>query len=218
VASGANANLEIAPVSAAAILMQALGVAYAAGISVSATVALLGLVQHLGVVGTLPGGLGLLASWWIIGLALVMYSIEFLATLVPGVSSVWETVQTVVRPPAAAVLSLATVLHLGPAYVIAAALLGGTLAFTTHGTKLGLRYAVDASPEPVTNFAANVAELTTVASVCVAVWRHPYVTLGVAIALLVLLLLLLRSLLRSVKAIFRLHPRPALRRDGGTTK
>lgn len=183
------------------VLAQALGVAYAAGINVPATVAILGLAQQRGWIGHLPAGLDVVANPWIIALAGFLYAIEFLITLLPGLASLWETVQSVVRPVAAAVLAAATVYHLDPIMVVPAVLLGGGLAATTHGTKLGLRYAVDTSPEPITNAIANLAELTTIASIALLVWRHPFITLGVALALLVILILLVRRIVRTFRRL-----------------
>jgi hypothetical protein len=161
----------------------------------------LGLAQRQGWIGHLPAGLDVVANPWIIGIAASLYAIEFLITLVPGLASVWETVQTLVRPPAAALLAAATVYSLDPVLVVPAVLLGGGFAATTHGTKLGLRYAVDASPEPVTNAVANLAELTTIASVAILVWNHPYLTLAIAVGLLVLLILLVRRIVRSLRRL-----------------
>ncbi len=183
------------------VLAQALGVAYAAGINVPATVAILGLAQHQGWVGHLPAGLDVVANPWIIALAGCLYALEFLVTLVPGLASIWETMQTVIRPAGAAVLAAATVYHLDPIMVVPAVLLGGGLAATTHGTKLGLRYAVDASPEPITNAMANLAELTTITSIAIAVWRHPYITLGLALLLLALLILLVRRIVLTLRRL-----------------
>ncbi len=182
-------------------LAQALGVAYAAGINVPATVAMLGVAQQRGWIGHLPAGLDVVGNTWVIALAGGLYLIEFIITLVPGLASVWETVQSVIRPPAAAVLAAATVYDLNPVMIVPAILLGGGLALTTHGTKLGLRYAVDASPEPVTNGLANLAELTTIASIALAVWNHPYLTLSVALGLLVLLILLVRRIVLALRRL-----------------
>ena len=184
-----------------AVLAQALGVAYAAGINVPATVAVLGIAQQQGWIGHLPAGLDVVGNPWIIGIAGSLYAVEFLITLVPGFASVWETVQTLVRPPAAAVLAAATVYSLDPVLVLPAVLLGGGFAAATHGTKLGLRYAVDVSPEPVTNAFANLAELATLASVALLVWNHPYVTLALALTVLLLLVLLVRRILRSLRRL-----------------
>ncbi|MEP6904946.1 MAG: DUF4126 family protein, partial [Gemmatimonadales bacterium] len=121
----------------------------------------------------------------------------------PGVASVWETAQSVIRPPAAAFLAVATAYNLNPAFLVAAGLLGGGLALTTHGTKLGLRYAVDSSPEPVTNGIANMAELGTVASIGVFIWSHPYLTLTVAILVLILLILVVRRIVITLRKLLR---------------
>ena len=195
-------------------LAQALGVAYAAGINVPATIAVLGLAQRQGWIGHLPAGLDVVANPWIIGLALTIYAVEFLVTLVPGVASIWETVQTVIRPVAAAVLAAATVYNLDPKMTVPAVLLGGGLAATTHGAKLGLRYAVDASPEPFTNAIANFGELATIASVGVAIWHHPYLTLSLALALLIILILIVRRIVLTLRRLLSgdwyraTHPAP----------
>jgi hypothetical protein len=181
---------------------QSLGVAYAAGINLPATVAILGISERAGWIGPLPGVLGAVGSLWIIAIASVLYAMEFMVTLVPGVASFWETAQSVIRPPAAAFLAVATAYHLNPAYLVAAGLLGGGLALTTHGTKLGLRYAVDTSPEPVTNGLANMAELGTIASIAIFIWSHPYITLTVAILVLILLILVVHRIVVTLRKLF----------------
>jgi hypothetical protein len=145
----------------------------------------------------------------VIAVAAVLYLIEFTATLIPGVASAWETLHSVIRPPAAAMLAAATAWHSDPVIVLVAALLGGALAVTTHTTKLGLRYAIDASPEPVTNAIANTTELAVVAAVAVAIWHHPFITLAVAIALLVALVVVVRLIWRALRQVFSGHWMPA---------
>ena len=144
------------------ILAQALGVAYASGISVYATVALLGIAQRMEWIAPLPDALSVVGNEWVIGIAGTLYLFEMLATLVPGVASLWETFHSLVRPPAAAALAVLTAWQGDALFTVVAGLLGGTLAVGTHATKLGLRYAIDTSPEPVTNGVANTAELGVV--------------------------------------------------------
>src|SRR5918998_1501282 len=156
-------------------LAQALGVAYASGINLYATVTILGLATRMGWIGPLPGGLDVVASWPVIILA-----------------GAWETSHSLVPPPAGAALAVATAWHADPAAILGAALLGGGLALTTHTTKLGLRYAVDASPEPVTNGAMNTAELGLVATMMIFVWSHPWLSLAFALAVLVAMMLAVR--------------------------
>ena len=181
---------------------QSMGVAFAAGINLPATVAVLGVAERSGWIDPLPGALGAVGSIWVIAIASIIYLMEFVVTLIPGVASAWETVQSVVRPPAAAVLAIATTYHMSPGVVVAAGLLGGGLALTTHGTKLGLRYAVDTSPEPVTNMFANIAEFATLSSIAVFIWSHPFLTLSVAICILILLILLVRRIIKTLRYVF----------------
>lgn len=187
----------------AALLAQSLGMAYAAGISPFATMAVLGVVHRMGWVGDLPGGLDIVGEPWVIALAGTLYAIEFLATMIPGVASVWETMQTFIRPPAAALLAGATVWDAGSGAAVVAGTLGAALGLTTHGTKLGMRYAIDTSPEPVTNGASNIAELGMVSALMIAIWQHPWIALAIALTLLVLLLLLVRTAWRGIGRVLR---------------
>lgn len=181
------------------LFAQALALAWASGVSVYATVAILGVATRLGWIGALPAPLDGVGDVWVIALAGTLYLFEFLATSVPGIASLWETFHTLVRPIAGAALAAGTVWQADPRLTLAAALVGGTLALGTHATKAGLRYAIDTSPEPFTNGAANVAELGMVATVALVAWHHPYVALSVAIALLIAGLLVVRALWRTVR-------------------
>jgi hypothetical protein len=48
---------------------------------------------------------------------------------------------------------------------------------------------------------ANLAELTTIASIAIAVWQHPFVTLALALVLLVLLILLVRRIMLTLRRL-----------------
>lgn len=182
---------------------QSLGVAYAAGINLPATVAVLGIADRAGWIEPLPGALSAVSSVPVIAIASIFYLMEFAVTLIPGVASFWETIQSVIRPPAAALLAVATTYDLSPPMMVAAGIVGGGLALTTHGTKLGLRYAVDTSPEPVTNGIANVAEFATIASIALFIWNHPFITLSAAILVLILLILVVRRIVKTLRSLFR---------------
>lgn len=182
----------------ATILAQAAALASAAGVSTYATVAVLGIAARIGWIDQLPPSLVGLASWWVIGLAATLYAVEFLATLVPGIASVWETLHSFVRPLAGAGLAAGAVWHTDATMGLVAALLGGTLALGTQATKLGARVAIDASPEPVTNGIANVAELGFVGTIALLVWNHPWVSLAIALVTVVVVAVLVRTLWRAV--------------------
>jgi hypothetical protein len=189
-------------VNALQTLVQAAGVAYAAGLNLYATVGIVGLAARLGWIGPLPGALSGLSSWWVIAIALVLTVVEFTASLVPAVASAWDTLHSLIRPPAAAALAAATAWHGDPVFVLVAGLLGGGLATATHTTKLGIRYAVDVSPEPVSNGVTSTAELGLVATVSLAVWHHPYLTLAFAMLVLVLLIVMVRLIWRTLRQVF----------------
>lgn len=194
------------------MLAQGIGLAYAAGLNLYAAVAVTGLAIRLGWVVNPPSTIEPFGSIWVIGIAVALYVLEFTATLVPGVASAWETLHSLVRPPAAAVLAAATAWHADPIIVLVAALLGGSIAITTHTTKLGFRYAIDASPEPITNAGANITELGLVAAVAISVWRHPFLTLGIALVVLIGLMMMVRLIWRALRQVFsgRWMPAPGL--------
>lgn len=183
-------------------LAQAAGVAYAAGLNLYATVGIVGLAARLGFIGPLPGALSGLTSGWVVAIALLLALIEFTASLVPAVASAWDTVHSLIRPPAAAALAAATAWNGDPAFVLLAALIGGGLATTTHTTKLGIRYAVDVSPEPISNGVTSTSELGLVSIISLAVWRHPFLTLAFALVLLVLLIAMVRLIWRTLRQVF----------------
>jgi hypothetical protein len=200
-------------------LAQAASVAYTAGLNLYATVSIIGLAARLGWIGPLPGSLTAITSWWVIGVALTLMSVEFLASLIPAIASAWDTIHSLIRPPAAAALAAATAWHGDPAFVLIAALLGGGLAVTTHTTKLGLRYAVDASPEPISNGVMSISELGLIAALMLTVWTHPYLTLFIALVALLALILIVRLIWRTLRQVFsgRWVPSRGFRQEARTS-
>jgi len=140
-----------------ATLSLALGSAWTSGINLYATVTVLGLLQKFGAT-KLPGGLDVLDNWWIIGVAGGLYLVEFFADKIPYVDSVWDVIHTFIRIPAGAVVAYAATNQLDPSIYVPAALLGGGLAFSSHGTKAALRVGANLSPEPVSNWALSFIE------------------------------------------------------------
>lgn len=186
-----------------AILGTALGAAWTSGINLYATVAVLGLLQRYELVGRLPGGLEVLNNWWIIGTALALYAVEFVADKVPYVDSAWDAVHTFIRVPAGAALALAATTELSPAVQVVAVLVGGGLALSTHGTKASLRAAANTSPEPVTNWALSLVEdVVAVAAVVLAV-LHPLVILAVIAVFLLILAWVLPKVVRALRRMLR---------------
>lgn len=139
------------------VLSLALGSAWTSGINLYATVTVLGLLQRFGAT-KLPGGLEVLDNWWIIGIAGFLYLVEFVADKVPYVDSVWDVIHTFIRVPAGAIVAYAATNSLDPTVSVIAGLVGGGLAFSSHGTKAALRATANLSPEPVSNWALSFIE------------------------------------------------------------
>ena len=164
-----------------------MGSAWLSGFNLYATVLTLGLLQRFRLV-ELPGNLDILSHWWVIVTAGVMYLVEFLADKIPVVDSVWDAVHTFIRVPAGAVLAASAFAHFDPAVRVLALLAGGTLAFSSHGSKAGVRVAANTSPEPFSNILLSIIEdIFTIGLTALAAF-HPVVILAV-ILLFVLLLL-----------------------------
>jgi Domain of unknown function (DUF4126) len=141
-------------------LSLALGSAWTSGVNLYATVTVLGLLQKFGE-AKLPGGLDVLDNWWIIGVAGGLYLVEFFADKIPYVDSVWDVLHTFIRVPAGAVVAYAATSQMDPSITIPAALLGGGLALSSHGTKAALRVGANLSPEPVSNWILSLIEDAT---------------------------------------------------------
>jgi hypothetical protein len=183
-------------------LSLALGSAWTSGINLYATVSVLGLLQKFGAT-KLPGGLDVLDNWWIIGVAGGLYIVEFFADKIPYVDSVWDVVHTFIRVPAGAVVAYAATNQLDSSITIPAALVGGGLAFASHGTKAAARVGANFSPEPVSNWALSfiedgVAMIGTVLAVFA-----PFVIALVLIIFVLFFLWFFPKVFRAIKRLFQ---------------
>lgn len=181
-------------------LTLALGSAWTSGINLYATVSVLGLLQRFGGV-KLPGGLEMLDSWWIIGIAGGLYIIEFFADKIPYVDSVWDVVHTFIRVPAGVIVSYAAVSDMSSEIAIPAALIGGGFAFASHGTKSALRMGANLSPEPVSNWVLSIIED---AIAFIGTFLAVFAPIIIAIVLVVFALLFLWFFPKIVRAVRRL--------------
>lgn len=182
-------------------LSLALGTAWTSGINLYATVSVLGLLQRFGGV-KLPGGLDVLDNWWIIGIAGGMYIVEFFADKIPYVDSVWDVIHTFIRVPAGVVVAYAATSNMDPSIYIPAALIGGGLAFSSHGTKAAARAAANLSPEPVSNWVLSIVEdIIAFAGTLLAVFA-PIIIFIVLIVFTIFFVWFFPKVYRAVKRIF----------------
>ncbi len=181
-----------------------LGASFASGINLYATVATLGLLHRFDVIA-LPPSLHLLAHPVVVGLAIALYVVEFVADKVPAVDHVWDVVHTFVRPPAAALLAYAAVAPtpVPEVWRLVAALLAGTIALTAHATKATARGAVNASPEPVSRAVISLGEDVLAVSVAWLAATHPLVAAIVVALLLAGCVTLLVVFVRVARGLWR---------------
>jgi len=181
-----------------------LGGAWASGINLYAAVLVLGILGNTGY-ATLPPALEILQDPLVLGVAGVMYFLEFFADKTPGVDSGWDAIHTFIRIPAGAIMAagVAEGLEVNQAVEFAATLLGGTVAATSHFTKAGSRILINTSPEPVTNWTASIAEDMAVIAGLWAALTYPWLFVALMVAFLVLAAWLLPRIWRAIKAVVR---------------
>jgi len=185
---------------AIASLATAAGLGWASGVRLYAVVFFLGLLQFFGVY-TLPADLQALANPWVMGTSGFMFLAEFFADKIPGFDSVWDAAHTFIRIPAGALLAAASVAGGDPGLAIAAGILGGSVAASSHVAKASTRALINTSPEPFSNWTASISED---ALSILAVWTalvFPLLMLVFLVIFFVLAIWLLPKIWRGLKRI-----------------
>jgi uncharacterized protein DUF4126 len=184
------------------VIALTMGAAWASGINLYATVAILGLAGTTGYV-ELPATLDLVQDPLVILAAGFMYCVEFFADKTPGVDTGWDALHTFIRIPAGAMLAAGAVGDVSPAMAVAAGLVGGSVTAATHATKAGSRVLINTSPEPFTNWSASIAEDLAVFAGLWAALSHPTLFLVAFGLFLLLIIWLLPKLMRGIAALGR---------------
>jgi len=180
------------------LLGRTLGFSFAAGINLYATVAILGLATRFGWVD-LPPQYRVFDNNWIIGAAVFLYFVEFIADKIPRVDTLWDTIHTVVRPAGGALIAVASIGHAQPWVQAAAAIMGGMLAMSTHVAKAGTRAAANTSPEPFSNWTLSFAEDGFVLGLGLLALTHPIAAALVVLAALAVIVMTLRWLITGIR-------------------
>lgn len=186
------------PFSSQEILAIVVAASFAAGVNVYATVAVLGLLARFDVT-QLPTNLHVLESWWTIGAACALFSLEFIADKIPGVDLVWNALQTFVRVPVAGVLAFGATGGMSPGMQLSAAAVASGIAFASHAGKMALRTSVTPSPEPVSNIGLSLVEDATAIGLTWFATQHPYVAAAIVIVLLGAIVLLIRIVWKTMQ-------------------
>ena len=137
----------------------------------------------------------------------VLAVIDTVADKVMLVDSVWDAINTAIRPLAGAVVAvlIASPTVDLPTAVIGAA--GGIVALITHLAKATTRIAINTSPEPASNVVVSVLEDVAVAGTVAVAIVNPWVAATIALVLLVVAVTVALVLLRTARAgLRRLRP------------
>ena len=191
------------------LLAIAAALGWASGLRLYLVVFLTGIAGYLGWV-ELPQGLKLLQHPAMLGASGFMLFVEFFADKIPGVDTLWDLIHTLVRIPAGAALAASVFGADQATWAMAAALMGGTLAATSHVAKATTRAAANTSPEPFSNIGLSLLGDAFVPASLWLSWTHPvalavvlFVALVAAIVAIVVLGKFLRALLRRASGFLR---------------
>jgi len=191
-------------------LGRTLGFSLAAGVNLYATVAILGLAARFGWVD-LPPQFQVFNHDVVIGAAIVMYLVEFLADKIPYFDSLWDGIHTLIRPIGGALIAVSTIGDASPAMQGLVALLGGTVAAGSHLSKTSTRAMANASPEPLTNWGLSLGEDVFVVGLGYLALAHPVAALVVTVIACALIVVFLAVIVRTVRRWFQRWFAPRLR-------
>lgn len=145
----------------------------------------------------------MLAHPWVIGAAGCMYIVEFFADKVPGVDTAWDTLHTLIRIPAGAILAAAAAGQSDPLLTVAAGLAGGTVSASSHALKAGTRVVANVSPEPFSNWALSLGEDVVVVGGLWAALNYPWLFLLLFVSFLGVLIWALPRIWKGAFQIIR---------------
>jgi hypothetical protein len=179
-------------------LGRTMGFALTSGVNLYATVAILGLAARYHWVA-LPPQYDVFASDWVIGIAAVLYLVEFVADKIPWVDSLWDSVHTVIRPVGGALVAVATLGEQTPTLEALVALLGGTIAAGSHLTKASTRVAANASPEPFSNWFLSLIEDLFVVGLGFVALKYPVAALVITVLIVVTIAMMIRWIIGKLR-------------------
>ena len=186
----------------AQIISLVIAASFAAGLNVYAMLATLGFLGHFQVV-QLPPSLHTIENPWVIAVSVALFVLHFFADKIPAFDLVWNSLNTFVRIPVAALVAYAATSQMSPAAQIASTALAATIAGIAHTGKFAARAAVSPSPEPFSNIALSVGEDATSIGITWFATKHPYWAAVIVIALLIAAVVLIRMFARALCALWR---------------
>jgi len=189
-------------VDALTTLATTMGLGFAAGLRLYATILGLGLALRFDLL-QLPAAmheLEILAHPAVLIGAGVAFVIEFISDKIPWIDSVWDAVHTFIRPIGAAVLAATAFGQIDPLTKWMLVLLCGGVALSAHTTKAATRLAVNQSPEPFSNWGLSLLGDIAAPAVLWLTATHPLLVLGFVLTFLVAFVWIFSRLLRWIRA------------------
>nr|WP_189884127.1 DUF4126 domain-containing protein [Streptomyces xantholiticus] len=193
---------------------------WASGINAYAVVLLFGVFGATGISDEVPESL---QRTDVLIAAGVLFLCEAVADKIPYVDSIWDSVHTVIRPVAGAVVAALLAGESGSLPELAAGAVGGSTALISHLVKAGTRMAVNTSPEPFSNIGVSLAEDLGVAGIVSFAVFNPVAAAAIAGTLLVLGIVTVLLLATRVRRFLRRRAQRARRnawraRSGDTAR
>jgi hypothetical protein len=173
---------------------------WASGLNCYLVVLVLGIADRVHDTPQVPD---VLQRWDVLGVAAVLYAMEFVADKIPYLDSTWDAVSTAIRPTAGAVVGVLIAGQADSLNGAVAAVVGGGTALLSHSVKAGTRLAINTSPEPISNIAASISEDVAVLGVVWFAIQHPRAAAAVAAVLLAGGLVLLYAVAKLVRRGWR---------------
>ena len=198
-------------------LLTGTGLALAAGLNAWIPLVILGALDRFTGLVELPPGWAWLANEWVLLILVALLIVEFVADKVPGLDSMNDIVQTVVRPTAGGLafgsgIGATTVAVTDPETFFASnqwvpIAIGAVLALLVHLAKAGARPVVNAATGGVGAPVASVAEdAGSVALAFAAILAPVLVVIGIVIFTVLVVAFVRRR--RARKAQAARHPSP----------
>ena len=186
----------------AGLMALAAALGWASGFRLYIVVFIVGALGAFGLMD-LPGGLHVLEHPAMLFASGGLLFVEFFADKIPGVDSLWDIIQSVLRVPAGAALAAGVFGADNATMAMVAAVMGGSLAATSQAAKTTTRALINTSPEPFSNVGASLAEDTAAVG---AVWlalANPAVFAVVLVVAVIAMWIVTWLLWRFLKAAIR---------------
>ena len=187
-------------------VLTGIGLATSAGLNAYIPLLMIGLLARFTSLMDLPPTWQWLENGWTLTILVILLLVEFVADKIPYVDTAWDGIHTFIRPPAAAFLSYTAFTGGGfpEEWKLAAALLAGGVALTSHGAKASTRAAVNVTPEPVSNWTLSALEDGLVVFLTWMAAQHPLLTACLVVVLVIVAVFVIWQLYGFLRAAVQL--------------